>query len=96
MAALAAAGLFLVTFFLRELRLIYFLLDYVRLASLLVCCIHISYPADVAALLQSPLITSNAGVAEAACRAVRNLAADNEENRAKLGAAGVCEGEYPA
>ena len=47
------------------------------------------------ALLQSPLVTSNAGVAEAACGAVANLADGNAENKAKLGTAGVCEGGYP-
>ena len=51
--------------------------------------------AAVAVLLQSPLVTSNAGVAEAACGAVRNLTAGDPENKAKLGAAGVCEGGYP-
>ena len=51
--------------------------------------------AAVAVLLQSPLVTSKAGVAEAACGAVANLAVDNAENKAKLGAACVCEGGYP-
>ena len=48
------------------------------------------YSAAVAALL----VTSNAGVVEAACWAVANLAYGNAENQAKLGAAGVYEGGY--
>ena len=51
--------------------------------------------AAVAALLQLPLVTSNAGVAEAACGVVGNLADRNTENQAKLCAAGVCEGVCP-
>ena len=56
-------------------------------------CFFVSSSA-VAALLQSPLVTSNAGVADAAYCAVGNLASDNAENQAKLGAAGVCEGGF--
>ena len=68
--------------------------------TLVFCCFtgklyFFLFSAAITALLQSPLITSNAGVAEAACGAVRNLTAGNEENRAKLGAAGACEGEFP-
>ena len=63
-------------------------------AALLDTLISFFSSAAVAALLQSPLVTSNAGVAEAAWRAVQNLAGDS--NRVKLGAAGVCEGGYPA
>ena len=58
-------------------------------------CISFSPPA-VAALLQSPLVTSNAGVAERAYNAVRILSAANPENKAKLGTADVCEGGYPS
>ena len=50
--------------------------------------------AAIAVLLQSPLMTSDTGVAEAACGALGNLAAGNPENKAKLGAAGVCEGGF--
>ena len=50
--------------------------------------------AAVTALLESPLVTSNVGVAEAACGAVTSLATDNAEIIAKLGAAGICEGGY--
>ena len=50
----------------------------------------------VATLLQSPLVTSHAGVAEAALGAVENLSAANADNSTKLGTAGVCEGGYPA
>ena len=65
------------------------------LADLLVLRYFFLFFVAVAALLKSPLVTSNAGVATAAFGAVTNLAADNAENKAKLGAAGVCEGGYP-
>ena len=65
-------------------------------ATFRVTCFFFFSSAAVAALLQSPLVRNNAGVAEAACRAVCNLAVCNVENQAKLGAAGVCEGGYPA
>ena len=58
-------------------------------------CFPVFSSAAVAAFLQSPLVTSNAGVVQAACGAVANLADGNAENKAKLGAAGVCEGGYP-
>ena len=74
----------------------YFLLASFHLAVMLFVVFIFSSAAAVAALLQSPLVTSNARVAEAACWAVRNLAGGNAENTAKLGAAGVCEGGYPA
>ena len=64
-------------------------------AALLATCIFFFSSVAVAALLKLPLVASNAGVAEAACGAVQNLAAD-DTNRAKLGAAGACEGGYPA
>ena len=66
----------------------------IRLAALLVCSVPFCYAAAVAALLQLPLVTSNAGVAEAACWAVLKLAMDST-NSVKLGAAGACEGGYP-
>ena len=62
----------------------------------IISCISLSSSAAVAVLLESPLVTSNAGVAKAACGAVWNLAVGNAENKAKLGAAGVCEGGYPS
>ena len=81
LAAAAVAGLLLLCFF---------------FAALLVTCFCFnSSSAAVKALLQSPLVTSNAGAAEAACRAVANFAASSAEDKAKLGAAGVCEGGYP-
>ena len=58
--------------------------------------VFLLFPAAVAALLQSPLVTSKAGVAEAACWAARNLAYGNADNKAKLGTAGACEGVYPS
>ena len=70
------------------------LLVFVPLVGWAIFCFSFLFSAAVAALLQSPLVTSNAGVAEAAWRAVQNLAGDS--NRVKLGAAGVCEGGYPA
>ena len=48
----------------------------------------------VVAIIKLPVATSNAAVAEAALWAVRNLAAGNAENRAKLGSAGGCEGGW--
>ena len=48
--------------------------------------------AAVAAIIQSPLARSNAAVAEAGMWAVHNLAANNAQNKAKLGFAGCCEG----
>ena len=71
------------------------LLVFVPLVGGAIFCFCCLFSAAVAALLQSPLVTSNAGVAEAALRAVQNLAGD-KSNSAKLGAAGVCEGGYPA
>ena len=67
-----------------------------RFVALLVSCISFYSSSAVAASLQSPLVTSNAGVAVAACGAVANLADGNPENTTKLGAAGACEGGYPA
>ena len=66
-----------------------------------VCCfngyLYFFFPSSaVVALLQSPLVTSNAGAAEAACGVVANLADGNAENSTKFGTAGVCEGGYPA
>ena len=78
-----------------ELRSRFFSVS-VSLAFLLVCCFLFPSAAAVAVLLQLPLVASHAGVAEAACGAVWNLAADNAENKAKLGTAGACEGGYPA
>ena len=71
------------------------LLVFVPLVGWAIFCFSFLFSAAVAALLQSPLVTSNAGVAEAAWRAVQYLAA-GDSNRVKLGAAGVCEGGYPA
>ena len=48
--------------------------------------------AAVVAIMQSPLATSSAAVAEAGMWAVRILAVNNAENEAKLGSAGGCEG----
>ena len=53
-------------------------------------CVFIS--AAVVAIVKSPLATSYTAVAEAALRAVWSLASSNEENKAKLGAVGGCEG----
>ena len=61
----------------------------------IVICICLFSSVAVAALLKLPLVTSNAGIAEAACGAVQNLAADDTIS-AKLGAAGACAGGYPA
>ena len=66
------------------------------LAALLATCIFFFSSVAVAALLKLPLVTINAGVVEAAFGAVQTLAAGNAENQAKLGAAGACEGGYPA
>ena len=67
----------------------------VLIAALLVCFFLFNYSAAVAALLQLPLVVSNASVAEAACWAVQVLAVD-DSNSAMLGAAGVCEGGFPS
>ena len=56
--------------------------------------IHLFFTsAAVVAIIQSPVATSSAAVAEAALWAVTNLAVD-AEIRAKLGSAGVCEGAW--
>ena len=94
--AAASARLFLLTCILSELRMVYIS---VLLAAVLDFCVLCSFfscsSAGVAALLQSPLVTGNACVAETVSRAVQNLTAVNTENKAKLGAAGACEGAYP-
>ena len=66
-------------------------------SSCLLCWFAVFFcsSAAIAALLQSPLVRSNAGVVEAACGAVQNLAVD-DSNRAKLVAASACEGGYLA
>ena len=48
--------------------------------------------AAVVAITKLPVTKSNAEVAEAALRAVSNLALGPAENTAKLGSAGGCEG----
>ena len=89
--ATAAAALFFLCF-------LYIFICFIFISAYFYLHFFLSFflpSAAVAALLRSPLVTSNAGVAEAACGAVTNLAAGNAENKAKLGAACVCEGGYP-
>ena len=67
--------------------------DFFISTRLFVVCLLL-IPAAVVAIIKLPVATSKTAVAGAALGAVRNLAAGNAENRAKLGSAGGCEGGW--